>query len=573
MLHLTRATLLALGASALMAAGCPQATPAPQPPKPEPAPQTVSYETLDAPTRLLRASMALRGVRPSLADYEKVQADPDAYDALVDGYINSEAFGLTIRQNFTEWLELDQIRDGYPAGFPSIGALEGMESYALNTSIIEAAGRLAEHIVVNDRPWTDVVTTKDTMADGVVATVWGLPYDENRGGWQVTEYTDGRPAAGVLSDGWVFTRMPSTANNRHRERASLIANTFLCHDYPGRPIKIPRNIDLVSEEARTNALVNNPVCASCHNTLDPLSSFFTEHYGLRLPETETAYPLVEYTPDANEGFKPPAFYGQPGRHIGDLGTFIASDPRFVSCQVKRFYSALTHVPVEDVALETIEPFRKRFIDSGFRVKDLVAGIVKSPLFAATSASLTAEGEAKNWPLPHVGPRRATPHQLDSLVQDLTGFQWVTYVPFQPAGYTVGTVPLMKDHLWGYRTLAGGPDNFDTTQHLRTANASTLLVMRGLAERAAREGVAADFANPAGARLITNADARAGDVDAAAEQLVELHLRLFGDVLETDDSAITAALAVFEAVYAEFGAERAWQVTVAALLQHPRVLFY
>ena len=141
-----------------------------------------------------------------------------------------------MRQHFTEWMELDQAPDTYPAGFPAVGDLAGLETHALNTSIIQAPGRLAEHVVMQDRPWSEIVTADYTLADSVVATVWGLPYDADAGGWQVTRYEDGRPPAGVLSDGWLFTRMPSTEGNRHRERASLISGALICHDYPNRPV-------------------------------------------------------------------------------------------------------------------------------------------------------------------------------------------------------------------------------------------------------------------------------------------------------------------------------------------------
>ncbi|MEL6180903.1 MAG: hypothetical protein AAFS10_18225, partial [Myxococcota bacterium] len=46
---------------------------------------------------LVRASMALRGVRPSVEELETVRANPDALPGVVDTYIESEAFGTTIR--------------------------------------------------------------------------------------------------------------------------------------------------------------------------------------------------------------------------------------------------------------------------------------------------------------------------------------------------------------------------------------------------------------------------------------------------------------------------------------------
>ncbi len=537
----------------------------PAEPSGPPAQPKPVVQALSPPQRLLRASMVLLGKRPSLLEYQAVQHEPQSFEAILDRYLESEAFGASIRQHFTEWLELDQAPDTYPAGFPATGALADLGTHKLNSSIIEAPGRLAEYIVMNDRPFTEVVTADFTLADATVATVWGLPYDFAQGGWQVTEYVDGRPKAGVLSDGWVFTRMPSTENNRHRERASLIANTFVCHDYANRPVKVPQGIDLTSESAIANAVDNNPVCVGCHHTLDPLASFFTSHYALRIPELETQYPLVQYTPDAGEGYRPPAWYGVPAENLEQLGVLIADDPRFSACFVRRFYSELMHVPLEAVPTEAITKYLPAF--SQFNVKALVKAIVTSEEFAAHTL------KDSSVPL-DVGLRRATPQQLDTMFQALIGYQWRTDVPFDIGSGQVGAVPLMRDYLWGYRTLAGGPNNFDTIHHLRTADPTTLLALRALAERSARHVVAHDFSTVDEAYILTDKDAQEGAPEALGRQISALHLRLYGEDVAPDSPQVQSGVALWTAVnVASRSAERAWQVLLAAMFQDPRILFY
>ena len=54
---------------------------------------TIEEEDTDAPLEfdavkaLSRASLDLRGIRPSLEELDQVRADPDAYDDLVEGYL------------------------------------------------------------------------------------------------------------------------------------------------------------------------------------------------------------------------------------------------------------------------------------------------------------------------------------------------------------------------------------------------------------------------------------------------------------------------------------------------------
>ncbi len=520
-----------------------------------------AYVPASPEQRLLRASMALRGTRPSIEDYDAVGEDPERFGELVDSYLQDPAFEATVQQHFTEWLELDQAPDVYPAGFPAVGDLAGVPTHALNTSIIEAAGRLAAHVVAEDRPWSEVVTADYTLADEIVATVWGLPYDWSRSGWQVTRYEDGRPRAGVLSDGWVFTRMPSTENNQNRERASLIANALVCHDYPGRPVTIPPDIDLTDASAIANAIETNEVCVGCHQTLDPLANAFYAHYALRFPEYEYEYPLQQYTPGAAASAEPARWYGQPIDDLTELGRAIADDPRFSICAVRRFYSELMHVPVEDVPQEAIARLLPVFSDSDLNVRELVRAIVMSDAFGAVAV---LDGETAPEP---VGVRRATPQQLDTLISDLTGFQWRAVVEQDLGGGRVGSVPLMRDYLWGYRTMAGGPNNFDTTTHIRTVDPGTVLVLRALAERAAREAVA-------GGALLSVPGATTGDSTAVTEQLVVLHLHLYGERVELGDEALERTETLYAAALSDSGDPlRAWRVTLAAMLQDPAILFY
>ncbi len=534
-------------------------------------PDTVSgaqTQALAPELRLQRASMLLRGQRPSLAEYERLRADPGAYDALVDEYLASPAFGATVRQLFTEWLELDQAPDTYPAGFPAIGPLEGLGTNELNRSVIQAAGRLAEHIVMGDHPWTEIVTADYTMADGIVATVWGLPYDyeasPDGSAWQRTEYTDGRPRAGVLSDGWVFTRMPSTEGNRHRERASLIAGTFICHDYPNRPVVIPPDVELASEEAVANAVETNPVCQSCHHSMDPLASFFAVHHGLRYPASTTEYPLVQYTPQEVDNYEPPSWYGTPATDLSDMGRLVAEDPRFSSCMVRRFYSEMMHLGVEEVPIEVVQHYEPLF-RNGFNVRALLRDIVLSQEFAAT----TAEGAREGLEDPAVGFRKATPQQLEHMFQELTGYRWSTVVPFELESGAIGEVALLSDPLFGYRTLAGGPNGFDTITQVRTVTPSTLLVLSAVAERAARHVVASDT-DPATARLLRIPGARDGNADAVRQQLQQLYLRLFGLDLPADSPELQRAVALYESAD---NPTRAWELTLAALFQDPRILLF
>ncbi len=180
---------------------------------------------------LIRVSMALRGIRPSLEDMAAVEANPTAIDEIVDTYLASPRFGETIRDMHNDALLALADYLLYPAGFPPLGELAEEELYRLNRDVMEAPLRLVEHVVMNDLPYSEIVTADYTVANASVATIWGLPYTEDGPAWQTTKWEDGRGNAGILSDSWLFQRHSSTLSNANRGRANAMSKALLCHDF------------------------------------------------------------------------------------------------------------------------------------------------------------------------------------------------------------------------------------------------------------------------------------------------------------------------------------------------------
>ncbi len=213
----------------------------------------VQRDFLTPREHLVRVSMALRGTRPSAEDLEAVDADPDALEGLVDAYLDDPAFGVTMMSLHNDALLVEPDYAYYPAGFPNVGPLEGRDFYEVNRDIMQAPLRLVEHVIMNDRPYGEVVTADYTLANDTVATVWDLPYD-GKGDWTVTAWADGRDNAGVLSDSWLFQRHRSTDANANRGRANLVASAFLCADFTSNEVDIDVSIDLSDPEAVADAV-------------------------------------------------------------------------------------------------------------------------------------------------------------------------------------------------------------------------------------------------------------------------------------------------------------------------------
>ncbi|MBC8071810.1 MAG: DUF1588 domain-containing protein [Deltaproteobacteria bacterium] len=550
-----------------------------------PAPDVV---VLAPGERLVRISMALRGIRPSAAELDAVEADPNALGAIVDGYLGDPGFGETIRDLHNEALLVLSDYFIYPAGYPAIGPLEGRDPYALNRAITEAPLRLIEHVVMNDRPYGEIVTADYTVADAQVAAVWGLA-GGGEDNWQETRWSDGRDNAGILSDGWLFQRHSSTPSNANRGRANAVSRALLCYDFADRDIVVDATVDLADPDEVADAVVDNPACASCHQGLDPLASFFGDFFPLYIPadivatpaEDQLSYPLVTWYPGIFELYlgvpmREPSYFGSPADGLAGLGQRIAEDPRFSLCAAQRFYAYFHQVDLEAVPAEQAAELQGVLVDSGMDAKALTRAIVMSDAFAASH--LEAPEEVEDPELDVVGVKKARPLQLRRLFADLTGFEWRTDLSVAVSEDTpngLGVVPLLDDSFLGYAVLAGGLDSIYVTRASHTYSATVSLVLRALAQLSATSVVDADFAVAADQRrLLDQVEPGTADEATIRAQLVALHLRLYGDRVAADSEDVDAGWQLFSAALAHGGDPvRAWKVTLTALLQDVRIAYY
>jgi hypothetical protein len=531
---------------------------------------------------LTRASLALRGLRPERDELEAVAEDPNWVEAIIDYYLTTDAIGPMIRELHEEALLTGVDPVIYPAGFPAIGALAGRDLQAINSSVVQAPARLIEHVVLQERPYSEIVTADYTLADDNVATVWGLAYDAGGPTWQETRYPDSRPHAGILSDSFLFTRHSTTYSNKSRGRANAISRALLCYDFLSREIPIDSTIDLADPAAVANAVEQNPACVSCHQTLDPLAAYFSTFYPIYVPSDLDGYPFSSYAPAFTQVFRAtnPGYFGVARGDLRELGASIAEDPRFSLCAAKRFYSHLAQVDLSEVPDTLASELQGVLIDSGMNAKALLKAVVMSEAFRVSHPRHDAPDELAESTR---GLKRIRPSALARSIEQLTGFRWKTRLPIDiGTGGQVGEVDLMDDSFFGFEVLAGGIDGVSVTRPSTTTSATVTLVAENLAAHAAEHVVRADFAEPdAGKRrLLTLVSNTATEEATVRAQLVDLSLVLYGELLEPSDASISDALTLFTTTLGPSSVaatprqvERAWQLTLFAMLQDPRFLHY
>lgn len=512
-----------------------------------PAPEAEVPPQMDAVAALERISIDLRGVRPSADDVEAVRADPAALDGRVDAYLHDARFPGRVRDL---WSEIYLTRsESY-----SIAASQyGLDDQAtFQQSIGDEPLQVLSAIADQDLPYTDLVTADWTMANETLGAIWPLDYPEGETGWRRAHYTDGRPAAGVLSGNALWWRYTSTASNANRKRANAISRIFLCNDYLVRPIEFDRNVNLLDADAVTTALQTNPACVNCHASLDPLASYL---YGFWWYDYTNPGEASYYFPEREHEYRSvtgvePGYYGQPGYSLSDLGRQIASDNRFPMCAVEQATELLLRRPLTVDDTDRLVAHRDAFLAGGLTVRALLKSVVSDPAYR--SGSTDAAG--------YVPRKMLTADLLASTVADLTGFTW-----------TYGNYDMLRNDAVGFRTLAGGADGYNVTATATSPNATLVLVQERLAEAAAAYVVANEPE-----RLFTVDFTETPDTarDAMVAQVQALHLRIFGNTVAADGAEVQAALDLWSSVYAVEGTTQgAWAAVLSALLRDPDFLYY
>lgn len=546
-----------------------------------PPPETPKVATLTPTEHLVRAAMALKGTRPTLDELKAVDADPSKLESFVDAYLASPEFGETVRDLHNEALLVRTDTAIFPSGFPAIGPLAGYDIQRVNISIQEEPLRLIERVVMDDRPYSEIVTADWTMADGVVAAVWGLQHSGDMDAWEKTSWQSTHPAAGVLSSPILFQRHSTTISNANRGRANAIAKALLCYDFSARDVQIDASINLADPTSVSKAVRDDAACRSCHQTLDPMASYFSIYSPLYVPSGTNAYPFVPYAPEtqvpswiAQGGMTKaqPGFFGRRADGLVNLGAMIAADPRFTLCAAKRFLAYFTQRRLDEIPQDLAAKYDRLFIDSGLSAKKLARAIVLSDELKASHS--TVEDGADDV----VGYQKARPEQLARMVKDLTGFTWATNIQLDIDGKDrgfIGRVELVTDSFIGFKVHGGGLDSYYVTLPSYTYNTTASLLLRQFAEETAQFTVETDFAAAADQRRLLTRIAESDTSEASVRaQLADLHARIFGRLDAAGSDEVGETYALFAAAYdASHDARRAWKTTLAAMLQDFAAAYY
>ena len=543
---------------------------------------------LDDRRLLRRITLSLAGRLPTEAETAAIARQGlKAIPALMDALMKEEAFYNRLREGFNDVFQTIGA-DGNPEA--TILAYEHFSTTRLwsqkhdlshiadakertkagykltndyRIALLGEPMKLVEHIVRNDKPFSEIVTADYIMVTPFSARGYGV-FEEIKGRFtnpeDPFEYIPVKlkklvartrdddqesasgfyPHAGLLSSFQYLRRYPTTETNRNRLRARMYYQHFLGVDV----------LDLaarVSDAAEATAKYKIPTmqaseCVVCHKTLDPVAGLFQDYYkfeGVYGRRKEGWY--KDMFGAGLEGESMPS--EERWRALQWLGERTARDPRFAVAMVEHVYYILSGrkvlLPPKDLddplfaarrrAYQAqrceIESIAVRFARNNFNLKNVFKELVLSEFYRVDGPATAIKDPARRAELDDTGlVRMLAPEQIERKINAVFGEPWNR----------------LNDQL---AMLYGGIDSKEVTERATDPSGAMGAIQRIMSNDVACKQVARDFARPAAERKLFPGiepnvlPGSSADADAAIRKaIVHLHERILGrhDALDSVD---------------------------------------
>ncbi len=531
---------------------------------------------------LRRATLSLAGRLPTEHERTRVEAKGlEGVREVLDGVMQEDAFYARLREAFNDiflTLGIDGNADATVLSYEhfektrlwyqqhDLSQIEDEKErqqagYKLandyRAALLDEPMRLIEHIVREDRPFSEILTADYIMVSPYTARGYGV-FDELKDQFASVDdpfayvpvklkalvgrnrledqdsATGFYPHAGLLSTFQYLSRYPTTETNRNRLRARMYYQHFLGVD-------VLEMADRVSDAAAVTAAYEIPTmqaaeCVVCHRTLDPVAGLFQEYW--RFDANFAIYGkrkegwFLDMFPAGFEGEALPD--SERWRALQWLGEQTVHDPRFAVAMTEHAYAMLTGrrplLPPGDIddplyaaryrafrfQRAEMEAIAARFAANGFHFKALLTDLVASELYRADALSPAPLPPERLAELDDLGVvRLLSPEQLERKITAIFGKSW-------------GKLSEQTAILYG------GIDSKEVTERASDPSGAMGSLQRSMANDVACRNVALDFSRPPSQRRLfptIEPDVLPGASSEADEQvraaIVFLHQQLLG----------------------------------------------
>ena len=317
----------------------------------------------------------------SLPDDELVAAavagklgDAGELEAQVQRMLADERAAALAKTFASQWLYLRNLR----ASTPDMYVFPDFDDN-LRQSAIRETELLFETIVREDRPLTELLSADYTFLNERLASHYGIPnlYGDQ---FRRVALTDER-RFGLLGHASVLTLSSYPNRTSPVSRGNYVLTNILGTPPPEPPPNVPtlpeNTAEKLSMRARMERHRADPVCASCHQLMDPIGLVLESYDGIGRWRTE-------------DNGEPVAGYGSPIHVLRDFGPIdgpvdlrsaILSQPeRFVRTAAEKLMTYALGRQLTAADMPTARGIVRRAAEDDYRFSSLVVALVMSDPF-------------------------------------------------------------------------------------------------------------------------------------------------------------------------------------------------
>jgi hypothetical protein len=264
-------------------------------------------------------------------------------------------------------------------------------------AMVEETRRLFQHLVWDDRNFMEFFTADYTFVNPDLARLYGLSAPESD--FAKVDYPPESGRSGVLGHGSFLVLTSKPAETSPTARGLFVRNHFLSQEIPPPPAGVNTVLPNITEDApmtnrqRLDVHLNSESCAGCHRLIDPIGLGFEQYNaigafqermvlqfsGNRGEEGRGRRSIIKEldldTSGYIQGMEDSAF-ATPR----ELGRLLADSPTCQKAIVKQLFRYAFGRQETEQDQPVIEDLLARFLESGFRFRELIVALVTSELF-------------------------------------------------------------------------------------------------------------------------------------------------------------------------------------------------
>jgi len=281
-----------------------------------------------------------------------------------------------VRTFFADMLGFDQVGDlaKDPVIYPQFtrDVKRDMPEQTLRT--------IVDLLLTKTGDYRDLFTTRHTFMTRALGVVYQVPVPE-RSGWIPYDFPEGSPRAGLLSQMTFVATFSHPGRSSPTLRGKALRELVLCQPIPDPPANVNFSLveDTKNEKLRTvrdrlTVHRENRMCAGCHRSMDPIGLSLENFDGAGVYRTHENGVLIAASGDLD---------GKGFTDAVTLGQTVRNHPQVPACLSRRLFEYAVRRPLDKEETAWLKTLTAKFIDGGYRLRDLMRAIATSEQFFKT----------------------------------------------------------------------------------------------------------------------------------------------------------------------------------------------